>query len=107
MAEETPEVVDVSEEHRFLYVEHGHEAELVYRARDGVLTLVHTGVPDALGGRGIGGRLVQAAIDRARSRGELVVPSCPYAKAWLEKHPDAAAGVTIDWASAGARPPSA
>lgn len=97
MAEETPDVVDVVEEHRFRYVEDGHEAELVYRARDGVLTLVHTGVPDALGGRGIGGRLVRAAVARARERGELIVPDCPYARAWLEKHPDEATGVTIDW----------
>ena len=107
MAEDTPGVVDVAEEHRFRYVEDGLEAELVYRARDGVLTLVHTGVPDALGGRGIGGRLVQAAMARARSRGEVVVPRCPYARSWLEKHPDEAAGVTIDWEAAGTRPPSA
>lgn len=97
MAEETPEVVDVVEEQRFRYVEVGHEAELVHRARDGVLTVVHTGVPDALGGRGIGGHLVRAAVARARERGEVIVPDCPYARAWLEKHPDEAAGVTIDW----------
>ncbi len=99
MAEGTTDVVDVVEEQRFRYEEDGHEAELVYRAGDGVLTLVHTEVPDALGGRGIGGRLVQAAVDRARARGEVIVPSCPYARSWIEKHPDAVAGVTIDWAS--------
>lgn len=97
---ETDGVVDVAEEHRFRYVETGHEAELVYRDGGGELILVHTGVPEALGGRGIGGRLVQAAVDRARETGETVVPWCPYARAWMEKHPDALGGVSVDW-----RPP--
>jgi hypothetical protein len=26
-----------------------------------------------------------------------VVPLCPFARSWLERHPDAAAGITIDW----------
>lgn len=100
MADDTTEVVDHPDEHRFTYVEGGHEAELVYRAGGGELILIHTGVPDALGGRGIGGRLVQAAVDRARETGETLVPWCPYARSWMEKHPDALAGVTVDW-----RPP--
>ena len=59
--------------------------------------LAHTEVPDALGGRGLGGRLVQAAAGRARRTGETVLPSCPYARKWLKNHPEIAAGITIDW----------
>lgn len=91
-------VVDDTGSHRFRYEEDGVEAELVYRAAPGRLTLVHTGVPDALGGRGIGGRLVRAAVERAVRTGETIAPGCPYARAWLEKHPDEAAAVAIDWA---------
>ena len=47
--------------------------------------------------RGIGGRLVRAAVARAEMSGETVLPWCPYARKLLEKHPDLAAGVTIDW----------
>ena len=46
----------------------GHEAELRYSLRDGRMVIDHTGVPDAIGGRGIAGILVKAALDLARAR---------------------------------------
>jgi predicted GNAT family acetyltransferase len=61
------------------------------------LTLVHTEVPDALGGRGVGGQLVRAALERAVRTGGTIAPGCRYARAWLEKHPDETAAATIDW----------
>jgi len=76
----------------------GEVAELIYRLRAGRLALIHTGVPDSLGGRGLGGQLVLAAISKAEHEGLTVVPVCPFARGWLQRHPDAAAGVTIDWA---------
>jgi uncharacterized BrkB/YihY/UPF0761 family membrane protein/predicted GNAT family acetyltransferase len=96
------DIVDDEGASRFVHVEDGHEAELVYRAEPGRLVLVHTGVPDELGGRGLGGRLVRAAVDRAARTGETVAPWCPFARKWLEEHPDEAAAVTIDWT----RPPA-
>jgi predicted GNAT family acetyltransferase len=91
------DVVDRPEEHRFVVVQEGSEAELTYRIRDGRMTLVHTGVPDAIGGRGNAGALVRAAAQRASAEGLTVVPSCPYARTWLQEHDDVAATVTIDW----------
>jgi predicted GNAT family acetyltransferase len=88
-------VIDEADEHRFVYRTGDDEAELVYRAEPGRLVLVHTEVPDAFRGQGIGGRLVEAAIDRAAERGETVVPECSYARRWLEEHPDAATRVTV------------
>jgi uncharacterized protein len=78
----------------------GEVAELTYRLRAGRLVLIHTEVPPSLGGRGIGGRLVQAAIDRARQDRMTIVPLCPFTRNWLEGHPDAASGVDIDWGEA-------
>lgn len=67
----------------------GQLAELVYhRAPDGRMVIDHTGVPQAIGGRGLAGRLVQAAFDHARSQGWKVVPACSYAAAWIARHPD-------------------
>jgi hypothetical protein len=40
-----------------------------------------------------------AALERAAAEGLTVVPRCPYARKWLQDHPDAAAGVTVDWQS--------
>jgi predicted GNAT family acetyltransferase len=91
------EVRDDVEASRFVVEEDGEVAELVYRRRGDRLVLVHTGVPDAIGGRGIGGRLVVAAVERARAEHLTVVPSCPYARSWLRRHPDVAASVSVDW----------
>jgi predicted GNAT family acetyltransferase len=90
-------VTDVPEEHRFVVVQEGRTAELVYRVEGERLVLIHTEVPDALGGRGIAAALVQAAVTRAAKEGLTVVPWCPYARKWLRDHADAAEGITIDW----------
>lgn len=82
-------------EGRFELVEDGETAELTFRRVGPRLVLIHTGVPDALEGRGIGGRLVQAAVDYAIEEGLTIVPRCPFARAWLERHPDVAATVPI------------
>ena len=75
----------------------GELAELIYRTRAGRLILMHTGVPESVSGRGIGGELVRAAISKAAAEGMTVVPVCPFARSWLERHPDEAAKVPIDW----------
>jgi predicted GNAT family acetyltransferase len=97
MSEGGATVVDDPTEERFVLAEDGQEAELIYEAKDNELILIHTEVPEALGGRGIGGQLVRAAIRRAEATGETVVPWCPYARKWLRDHPDAITGITIDW----------
>ena len=66
----------------------GHEAELRYSLRDGRMVIDHTGVPDAIGGRGIAGLLVKAALDLARARGWRVVPACSYSAAYVQRHPE-------------------
>jgi uncharacterized protein len=92
------EVVDATGESRFVIRgDDGLEAELVYRVEGERLELIHTGVPEEWEGRGIGGRLVRAALRRARAEHLTVVPWCPFARRWLRDHPDEAAGVAIDW----------
>jgi len=82
---------------RFVLEADGVEAELQYRKRAGQLILIHTEVPEALGGRGIGGRLVHAALVDARTERLTLVPWCPFARRWLADHADEAADVSIDW----------
>jgi predicted GNAT family acetyltransferase len=79
----------------------GALAELIYRAVGNRLVLMHTEVPEQLEGRGIGGLLVAAAVDDAAARGWTIVPLCPFARAWLERHPDTAARAAIDWSAEG------
>jgi uncharacterized protein len=91
------QVTDNQADSRFEISENGALAELIYRRRADRLVLVHTEVPEALGGRGLGGQLVQAALRRADADHLTVVPLCPFARSWLERHPDEAAKATIDW----------
>jgi predicted GNAT family acetyltransferase len=91
-------VTDVDDSGRaFAIRSDGAVARLTYRLDGDRLVLRHTVVPEALGGRGIGAQLVQAALDRARDDGLTVVPECPFANSWLRRHPEAAAGVAVDW----------
>ena len=80
--------------HRFELSVDGRTAELDYRLRDGVMVITHTGVPTALEGRGIGSRLVAAAVEFARTEQLTVDPQCWFAARWLERHPAEAAIVT-------------
>jgi predicted GNAT family acetyltransferase len=92
---DTPRVVDDPAGSRFIVEADGHVAELVYQLDRDRLLLIHTGVPRALEGQGIGGKLVGAAIDEAKRRGLTVVPLCPFARDWLKRHPVVAAAVPI------------
>jgi uncharacterized protein len=92
-----PNVIDNAGAHRFEVTIDGHTAELVYAVDGDRLVLIHTGVPDELEGHGLGGRLVRAALERAVREDLIVEPRCPFARSWLERHPDDAARVKIDW----------
>jgi predicted GNAT family acetyltransferase len=94
-------VTNDERERRFITSGNGATAELVYRVHGDRLVLVHTGVPDELEGQGVGSALVAAAIDYAEERGFVVEPRCPFARAWLERHPEIAQRVTIDWSTPG------
>jgi predicted GNAT family acetyltransferase len=75
---------------RFIARLESGEAELGYRqGGDRVLDLVHTFVPPESRGRGIGDALVREAFDHAREGGYRVIPTCPFVRSWVERHPEA------------------
>jgi uncharacterized protein len=92
-----PQVTDNQAASRLEIQAGGQPATLLYRRRGNRLVLIHTEVPEELEGQGLGGVLVTAAVDRAAREGLTVVPLCPFAQGWLERHPDVASRVTIDW----------
>ena len=97
---DAPQATDNQGESRFEIQADGHLAELDYRLNGKRLVLIHTETPVELEGRGLGGRLVAAAVDRAKREGLTVVPLCPFARGWLERHAADAAEVTVDWGPA-------
>lgn len=75
-------------QHRFELEVDGHVAAAYYERAGDVITFEHTEVPAELGGKGIGSKLVKAALDQVRADGLKVVAQCPFVKGWIGKHPD-------------------
>jgi predicted GNAT family acetyltransferase len=90
------EIIDNVAENRFETTRDGHTAELRYRLNGSRLVLIHTEVPEELEGHGVGAELVRAAVQRAARDGLTIAPLCPYARHWLETHPDEVGAVAID-----------
>lgn len=67
----------------------GHEAEMTYtKAGDKRLIIDHTGVPDALRGLGLAPMLVERGVADARKEGKKIIPLCPFAKGYIDRHPE-------------------
>jgi predicted GNAT family acetyltransferase len=84
-----PEIVvsDAPERKRFEVTVDGEPAGfLVYRAKQGLLALIHTEVDDRFEGHGLGGRLARFALDQAREQGLAVLPFCPFVNDWMKRH---------------------
>lgn len=65
------------------------EGEITFTQRGPkVISADHTGVPDALGGRGIGKALIEGMLADARANGFRIIPVCPYIRAQYAKHPE-------------------
>jgi uncharacterized protein len=87
LAEPDAEVVDNPAASRFELTVDGRTALIAYQPMEGGRVFVHTEVPQALEGRGVGGRLVKGALEQMRARGLKVRPDCPFVRGWLDRHP--------------------
>jgi len=81
-------VVDVPERGRFEIRDDGRAVGLAsYHVDSGTMTLPHTEVDPALGGRGLGTTLVREVLAAARERGLHVLPYCSFVRHYLHEHP--------------------
>lgn len=83
-----PDIRHHAAQQRFEAEVDGHACVLEYQVADGRMAILHTGVPLAVGGRGMAGALVRAALDWARASGLRVVPRCTYAADFMARHPE-------------------
>lgn len=74
---------------RFELIEQGHTIFADYRREGDELKIDHVETPPELRGQGAAGRLMQAIAETARAQGLTIVPICPYAVDWLQRHPQA------------------
>ena len=82
------DVIDNVGASRFELTVDGHLAIAEYRIADGAIYFTHTETPAALEGRGVGGRLVRAALESAKARGLKIVPRCSFVAAYQKTHPE-------------------
>ncbi|MDX1469429.1 MAG: GNAT family N-acetyltransferase [Acidimicrobiia bacterium] len=54
----------------------------------GIHFFYHTEIAEEYEGRGVGSVLVRFALDDVRSKGQTIVPLCPFVAAWLGRHPE-------------------
>lgn len=79
-----------AERQRYFTIIDGTEAYLTYETpQPHIMHITHTIVPDRLGGRGLGKRLVTRAIEDAiMVRAQKISSSCWFATKLIEKNPD-------------------
>lgn len=87
------QIVHVPEQDRWEAVRgEGEDARTVgflsYELRDGVIDMQHTVVDPAMRGHGLGGQLVDAGLQHARTEGLKVRPTCPFIPPYIDQHPE-------------------
>lgn len=86
--EDSVQITHQAEQQRFVAQTNGELAELTYTLpQTRVLDLQHTFVPPAARQQGVAGALVEYAVRYAQRHDHKIIPSCPFVKAWLAKHP--------------------
>ena len=85
---ELPPVVHNATARRFEMAIEGRIAYSKYLLAGNKLVIEHTEVPAELEGQGIAGRIVRTELDYARAQKLVVLALCPYAKAFIGRHPE-------------------
>ena len=89
MSASAPSVTDHPEQSRFeLQVDGELAGWLEYRPAGDNVILAHTEVMEGHEGQGLGGVLVKHALEAARAGGKGVIATCPFASAYIERHPE-------------------
>ena len=82
------EVTDNRARHRYELDVGGTIAFVEYVREPHAVVLVHTEVPQALSGQGVGSRLAKGVLERVKTEGGKVVPRCEFIAGYIGKHPE-------------------
>ena len=72
--------------HRLELEVEGNIAYIDYKLLHDKMFLIHTEVPPALKGKGVGNAIVQKALQYAKDNNYQLVPICPLVQSYLKKH---------------------
>ena len=88
MKTENIEVFHNQEAHRFELTADKQLAVLDYMLKGEIIIFTHTGVPPAIGGRGLGSKLVQTGLEYARENDLKVRSLCWFVSKYIRLHPE-------------------
>ena len=88
-----PGVVDNTAAHRLEINDGGHIAFLTYRMKGDAIEYLHSETPPELQGHGYASALAKFALDREKASGRKVIPTCPFVRAYIQRHPEYASVV--------------
>ena len=86
MKTENVEVIHNPEKHRFELIVEEHAAVLDYMLKGKIIIFTHTGVPPAIGGRGLGSKLVKTGLGYARENHLQVRSLCWFVSKYIRRH---------------------
>lgn len=81
-------VIDNLAQSRFELALPAGTAIIAYRIEGERIVLIHTEVPQALAGQGVGSRLAKGAFELIRTSGRKAVLRCEFIRGWIVKHPE-------------------
>lgn len=84
-----PIVTDVPEQHRYEITVNGVRAGVAsYTDIGDQRDFHHTEIDKAFGGRGLGTKLIAAALADAHAAGKRILPTCSFVVDYVAKHPE-------------------
>jgi predicted GNAT family acetyltransferase len=75
-----------SESHRLELEIDGDTAFIEFKLSHQTLFLIHTEVPPALEGKGVGSTIVAKALQYAKDNNYKIVPLCTFVQSYLKRH---------------------
>lgn len=76
------------QQQQFEYRDGDHLATLTYRFYKKDIAFMHTEVPGALAGKGVGSALAAFAFEHAKKLNKKVMVYCPFVASYLKRHPE-------------------
>ncbi len=83
-----PDVIDNTAANRYEIHEGDAIAFLSYRMKGDAIEYLHSETPPALQGKGYASAIAKFALEHDKSIGRKVIPTCPFVKTYIARHPD-------------------
>jgi uncharacterized protein len=84
----TPDVIDNTSSNRYEIHDGDAIAFLTYRMKGDAIEYLHSETPPALQGRGYASAIAKFALEHDKAVGRKVIPTCPFVRTYIARHPD-------------------